>query len=150
MNNYYIFWVYICSLRYPACKVHAPYCHLRPARLYNIFPHYLINGTIFEETLLNIKRVIWVSLQLLSEAFLILWRNERDMMKNVYWSSCKVAVILVRFWWKLAFLRQIFEKYSNTRFHGNRFSGSRVVACGQTAMTKLIVTFCNLTKAPKS
>ena len=27
---------------------HAPFCYLWPAPLYNIFPHYLINGTIFE------------------------------------------------------------------------------------------------------
>jgi len=29
--------------------LHAPYCHLWPDRLYKIFPHYLINGTIFEK-----------------------------------------------------------------------------------------------------
>jgi hypothetical protein len=40
-------WVCICSLRYPACKTHAPYCHLGPARLNHIFPHYLINGTVY-------------------------------------------------------------------------------------------------------
>jgi hypothetical protein len=37
-----------------------PYCrHLLPARLYNILPHYLINGTILEkkEALLNTKCV---------------------------------------------------------------------------------------------
>jgi hypothetical protein len=34
-----------CSLTYPACNAHAPYCHLWPARLYNIFPHFLINRT---------------------------------------------------------------------------------------------------------
>jgi hypothetical protein len=28
----------------------ASYCHLCPARLYNNFPHYLINGTIFKKT----------------------------------------------------------------------------------------------------
>jgi len=39
----------VCSLRYPACSEHAPYCHLWPVRLYNNFPHYIINGTIFEK-----------------------------------------------------------------------------------------------------
>jgi len=30
---YYIFWLCIHSLRYPACNAHAPYCHLWPVRL---------------------------------------------------------------------------------------------------------------------
>jgi hypothetical protein len=48
--------VYICSLRYPACNAHAPYCHLWPASIYCIFAHYLINGTIFGgKKLLNTK-----------------------------------------------------------------------------------------------
>ena len=33
---------------------------------------------------------------------------------------------------KLEFFRQIFEKYSNIKFHENPYSGSRVVACGRT------------------
>jgi len=41
--------VCICSHRYPAYNAHASYCHLWPAPLYNIFPHFLINGTIFEK-----------------------------------------------------------------------------------------------------
>ena len=31
------------------CKAHAPYRHLWPAQLYDIFPHYFMNGTIFEK-----------------------------------------------------------------------------------------------------
>ena len=27
-NKYYIFWVCVCTLRYPACNAHAPYCHV--------------------------------------------------------------------------------------------------------------------------
>jgi len=49
--------VCVCSLRYPTRNAHAPYCHLWPAPLYNIFPYYLINGTIFEKKLLNTKCV---------------------------------------------------------------------------------------------
>ena len=35
----------VCCPSYPACAVF--YCHLWPVRLYSIFTHYLINGTIF-------------------------------------------------------------------------------------------------------
>ena len=33
---------------------------------------------------------------------------------------------------KLECSRQVFEKYSNIKFHENPFSGSRVVSCGRT------------------
>jgi len=36
-DKYYIFWVCICNLTYPARKAHKPYCHLWPVRLYNNF-----------------------------------------------------------------------------------------------------------------
>jgi len=55
INKHYLFSLCFCSLRYPVCNSHALYCHLWPARLYNIFPHYLINSTIFGNKLLNIK-----------------------------------------------------------------------------------------------
>jgi hypothetical protein len=42
---------------------------------------------------------------------------------------------------KFEFSRQIFEKVSNIKFDQNQSSGSRVVQCGQTDMTKLIVAF---------
>ena len=89
--------VCVCRLRYPSWNGHGLYFHQWAARLYHIFPHYLIKDTIFETTLPNIKCVVWFSVQGLSEIFLILSGNERDMIKDVYLSSCKVTVILVRF-----------------------------------------------------
>ena len=47
--------------------------------------------------LLDAKCVFGFSIQLLSETFLILRRNVRDMIINVYRSACTVPVILVRF-----------------------------------------------------
>jgi len=32
---------------------------------------------------------------------------------------------------KLEFSREIFEKFSNDRYHENSFRGSRIVPCGQ-------------------
>jgi len=70
-------------------------CDSRPVQLYKIFPHYLINGTIFLKKLLNIKCVFWFSLQLLSETFLILRRKRVRYHK--YQFSCKVPIIIVIF-----------------------------------------------------
>ena len=87
------------SLTYPACNAHRPYRDLVPAQFYSILPHYLIHvtGMIFEKKKKNFKwNMLWFSLQLLSETFLILRAIEHDMIKNVYWSSRKVHIILVR------------------------------------------------------
>ena len=54
---------------------------------------------------------------------------------------------------KLGFSRQIFEKYSNVKFHDYLSSGSRVVPYGQmdrkTDMAKLIVAFRDFETRPK-
>jgi hypothetical protein len=53
--------------------------------------------------------------------------GERDMIKNVHWSSCTVRVILARLEWKLNFLYR-FSK--NTQI--SSFIKMRVVLCGRT------------------
>ena len=58
--KYLVFWVCVCSLKYPACNANAPYCHLWLARLYIIFPHYLNKGTIFVKKNLRSKEFVLV------------------------------------------------------------------------------------------
>jgi len=54
---------------------------------------------------------------------------------------------------EIEFSRRIFQKYSNTKNHGNPSSGSRDVPCrrtdGQTDMTKPVVSFRNFANAPE-
>ena len=81
------------GLTNPACNAPS-HCHLQPLWLYNSFPHYLINFTIFGKKLLNIKCVFWFSLLLLFETILILRRIPRDIVINVKMSSRKVSITL--------------------------------------------------------
>ena len=87
-----------CSLVYPACNVRAPYfaviCGLSGCTIFIDIITYTVRFS--EKMLLNIKYVLWFSLQLLSETFLIP-RIQRDIVINVKTSSCKVPVILVGF-----------------------------------------------------
>ena len=127
------------------CNAQAPYCHLRPARFYSIFPHYLVNATIFGKKVNKHKCVFCFSVRRLSETFFILRRNAGDVIKNVNW-SCQVLM-------KFDFSRQIFEKHSHIKFPENSSNRSRVVACdwtgGRTHVTKLIVAFRNSANARK-
>ena len=51
---------------------------------------------------------------------------------------------------KFEFSQQIFEKVLNIKFHQNPSIGSRVVPCGQTDTTKIVVVFRNFAKAPEN
>jgi hypothetical protein len=130
--------MYSC-LRYLACKLLIVcaelYCQLWPLWFYHIFPQYLTIGTNFGKKLLNTKRVFWIPLQNLSETFLILRRIQRAIIINLHRSSLKVPVILVMW--------ATFDKTSNIKFDENPCSGSRIVPCRQTDMTKLKAAFRN-------
>lgn len=59
------------------------YCHLS-VWLNHICPHYLINGTTFEENSLYIKCIFQISPQILSQTFFILRKNQQDNIINVH------------------------------------------------------------------
>jgi hypothetical protein len=75
-----------------ACAIYGP------VRLYNIGPQYLINGRNFffgEGEVIEHKMCVLTLSIILPETFLIVRRNEGDMIKNVYWSLCEVPFIVI-------------------------------------------------------
>jgi hypothetical protein len=69
--------VCVYNLTIPGCNAYASYCHPRPAQLYDIFPHYFTNDTIFGNKLLNLK-MCFDFLYNLAETFFIPTRTKRD------------------------------------------------------------------------
>jgi hypothetical protein len=141
----------ICSLRYAACNAHPPYCHLWPEWHYTTLVHYFINSKIFRgKKLLNIKCVFWFSLQLLSVTFLTLG-TEWDVIKNVFWTSCKVPIIVVRFKWNMNFRDRFLKNTQVLNFMKIHPLGAELSnADGRTDMMNLIVTFRSVTNAPNN
>jgi hypothetical protein len=102
----------------------------QPTSLYHNFRHYLRNGTILGNNLLNMKCV-----SIFCTTFV--W-NISHFTKNsaryhkftqiFMWSTPWARQILI----KLELCWQIFEKHSNIKFRDNPSSGSSVVPCGQT------------------
>ena len=142
-NMYYIFWVCVCSLRYPAFNAHAPYCHPWPARPYSIFLHYLINGTI-KKNLFNIKCFVFI----FSTTFV--WnishsknnwaRYDQKCMMVFVWGTLFCQILM-----KLEF-SHMFPKYTRIpNFMKIRPVGADLFhADGQTDMTKANRRFSQL------
>ena len=128
-NNYCIFWVCICTLRYPAGKAHAPCCHLWPVRLYNIFAHYLPNGTIFKKKmLLNIKCVLIFYT-------MFVWNISHSKKNEARYDQNCVGLHVPNIFsdlMKIEFSPRAFKKYSSIKFHEDPPAESRVDQCGQT------------------
>jgi hypothetical protein len=71
------------SLRYPACNALAPYCHLWPVRLYNIFATLSHKRHDLRNKCYWTQNVCFDFLDNVCLKHLIPRRIKRDMMKNV-------------------------------------------------------------------
>ena len=147
-NTYYIFWMCVCNLSYPASKKTwaVLHYHLWPAWLCHILPHYLINGTIFEKKKKSLnKNVFWFSLRFLSQTFLILGKITRHTVISVHMSSCKAPVILVRFNETWVFGADFRKMIKTPHFIKIRPVGAQFFESGRknghTNMTTLTVAF---------
>jgi hypothetical protein len=138
-------YVCVCSLRYTVCIAHAPCCHLWSSPLCNIFPTLSQNDKAFEKTLLDKKCLFGASLQLLSEMYFILRRNERDVIENVCWSSCKIPDVHTRFWLDLNFSDRISKNTRISNFMKILPAVAELVhGDGRTDITELTVALRNL------
>jgi hypothetical protein len=115
-NKYYTFWVWDCSLRYPACNVqHITQCHLWPVKVY-IFSHYLINGMIFKKKVIEHKMCVFLIFSM------FVWNISHSKKNWVRYDQkpyiglhVKYPLFLSEFNETWIFWR-IFEKYFNIKF----------------------------------
>jgi len=130
---------------------HIVICVLPALQCFSMLPH---EKTGFSKISYWIKNAFRFSLQLALQYFL----SKKNWAKccwgrHVYRSLRTVPIVLDRLKKKLEFSGQIFEKFSNTKFHENPSSRSQVFPCGRmdrrTDMTKLVHPFRSLAKAPK-
>jgi len=126
----------VCSLRYPACNAHVPYCHVacqarqhfstlshkrqdfRKKKVIEHKMHILIFPTTFVWNTLHSKKN---------------WAIYDEKCVSVFMYGTHYCLILL----KLEFSWRSFEKYSNIKFHENLSSGSRGVPRGHMYVTKL-------------
>jgi hypothetical protein len=93
--------------------------------------------------------VFRVFLQVLCQDFSILNRTERDMIENVYWSSCKVHFIIAQFQWHFYILNKFLKKTQEPSVLITHPIGTALFhAEGRTDMMKLTVALRNFAKAP--
>ena len=111
--------------------MHVPHYHLWPVWLYNIFPHYLIQGKVFKQKNIEHKTCVLIfSTTFICNIFCSKnWVRYDQKCILVFMSrKCYSCQILM----KLEFSPQIFEKYSSIKLYENPSNGSWGVPCGRT------------------
>jgi hypothetical protein len=93
--------------------------------------------------------VLWISIQLLSETFLILNRTDRVITKKYILVFTESLLQFVRFYWKLNYLKRFYKNYRIIRKLVQWEPRYTKGTDKRTDMTKLMVAFRNFAKAPK-
>ena len=155
----------VCSFSYSAWSAPAPYCHLRPTPFWNILPHFLTKGTIFERKCYWTQNTCFDFLYKFCLKFSlskIKWaRYDQKCILVFVQSTLYIRQILI----KLEFYRQIFEK-KNTQiqnftkirpvraevFKADRQTDGRTGrrTGRRTVMSNLIVALRNFANVPKT
>jgi hypothetical protein len=118
--------------------------------------YFSTSSMIVEIKLLNIKRVFGFSLQSLPETFFHAKKHWAKYDHKLVWIFIEITRYSYRVVMKLEFSRLIFEKYgyliSWKSVHLDLKCSIRTVGPSdrRTDMTKLIVTCCNFSNAPKN
>ena len=129
---------------------HIVVCGLPHSTIFFFSPHYLTNGTILE----NKKKVTELKMCVLIFCINFVWNISRSKTnrarhyQNVYWSSCIVPVIFVRFWWKLRSQNRFSKNPQISNFMKIRPVGAELSRADRRIdMMKIIVAVRN---APKN
>jgi hypothetical protein len=141
-KRYYIFWWRVCRFSYAACNAHAlSYIVTFPAVQY--FSTLSHKRHDFRKKVLNTKWV-WFSIKImcvLSFSTTFVWNIFQSKKNSAKYSHERAQVLKQSTGYsgqklkKLVLSRQIFDKYSNIKFHENPSTGSRTVPSKMTDMT---------------
>jgi hypothetical protein len=142
-SKYYVLWLCVCSLNYPACKAHVSYNFIRVTCQTVPYFSTLFRGCYcFRKNVVEHKIVFWYSLKLFSFYEEILIQNKArysyefcikiEFSQQIFWKTPEISSFMV------------IHSMVAELFHADGRKDR------QTDMTKLIVALRSFTKAPKS
>jgi hypothetical protein len=141
----------VCRLRYPACNAHAPYCHMWPVWLYNIFPRYLIHSTIFDEGNKGTERNIYVLIFCTTFVRNICHSKNKGAWSKMYiYLHVKYPLFFFEFHGTWIFSTDLRKTHIYKILRKSvQWELSSMQTDRRRDMTKIIVVFRNFANAPK-